>query len=176
MEDTKKAWMGIGISNSYVKILKNMPVGFLGKYAFLLLILADEINQKYNFREKKQLTQDIFNFANKIRIKGVEIKVKHWNFLSQKLKYKKLLKEYKNLFKHNVEFKKFVLKIVKKNRRINFKGNEEIMANYVLEELASINYFSMKKITKIGPKNKEMDFDILAKKYPLTQNILTETF
>jgi hypothetical protein len=171
------AWMGIGISNQYIQILKSLENKINTKdISSLKLILADEINNKYNDREKGQLSKDLFNLANKLKIEKIKVNVKQWTYFSKNKKYLNYLKKYKILFKEDNSFKKEVLNLVKKNRKIIEKKNLEKSANYVLEELASINFMSEKKIVKIGPKEKEADFDNLAKKYPITKVVRTKLF
>lgn len=167
---------GVGISNQYIPILENLHT-FVNKDKFssLKLILADEINLKYNKRKKGQLAEDLFNLAKKIQIEKVMISVEKWNYFSNNKKYQLILKKYKNLFRQNPNFKKEVINIVKLNRKKIDKSNIDNSANYVLEELASINFMHNKGFTKIV-QDKEKIFDDLAIKYSFVKDIKTILF
>ena len=162
--------MGIGVSNTYVKILRSLEIFNFGFDSFLIVI-ADEINEKYNSREKGQLPKDLYNLAKKISFR--KLSVQYWNYFSSKVKYKFFLEEYRNLFINNEEFRKDVLKLVKWNRKMKEIKDSE---GYVLEELASISYMAEKGFVKVGVKSKEEVFDNLAKKYPLVKNLVFEYF
>ena len=173
----KSVWMGIGISNGYVSILKSLHERLDDKgYEKILFILADEIDEAYNNRKRKQLVEDLFNIASKITIKGAVIRVEKWSYISKKRKFSKILSKFKNLYKNNGDFKKRVNIIVKKN--ICFMASNELInrSNYVLGELAAINYFSSKEIVKIGLKKNEEIFDNLAHDFPIVKEIKTENF
>ncbi|MCK5449524.1 hypothetical protein KAI32_01535 [Candidatus Pacearchaeota archaeon] len=166
----KKGWMGIGVSNTYVKILKSLD---LSEFNFdnFLIIIADEINTKYNSRKKGQLSEDISNLSKKISLKGLS--VQYWNYFSSKKKYRIFLDKYRDLFINDENFQKDVLRLVKRNRKMKEIKNSE---GYVLEELASISYMAEKGFVKFGVKSKEEVFDNLAKKYPLVNNLVFEYF
>jgi len=173
-----KFWMGIGVSNTYVEILKKFPEKIKNKnYSRIILIIANEPNFNYNNHPKKQLAEDLFNLAEKIKnkIKNSKIEVKNWDFLSSNKRYQELFSKYKRMFKKNKKFHKDVLDIVEKNRKFYSKEKER-KANYVLEELSSIMFFAEKGFVKTGPNEKEKDFDNLAIKYPLNDKIAFERF
>ena len=73
-----------------------------------------------------------------MRIVGVKIEIRHWNFLSEKEEYKQILRKIKKLYVTNSSFKKRVNEIVKQNRKYLKEEMINLQANYVLEELASI--------------------------------------
>ena len=166
--EKEKLWMGVGISNNYVQYLKKLQVFVTENYySEVLLIFADEINKKYNERDKDQFSKDLFNFAKKLsnKLKDTKLILKKWSFLSKNKGYLNILKHYTLLYKKDKNFKKDVLEVVLKNRKIFSQGKEEKRANYVLEELSSILFFFRQGYTKVGPLEKEKVFDDLAKKY-----------
>lgn len=169
--------MGIGISNTYVKLLKNLPKKLdKRKYESILFILADEPDKKFNGRERIQLSKDLFNLSSKIKIDGMKIWVERWRYLSENKEYIKIFRKFRRKYFLNLKFRREVNKIVTKNRVYMDRDDLTKRKDYVLAELASINYLSSKGITKIGPKEQEGVFDELAHKFPIVDEVKTETF
>lgn len=179
VENDKKAWMGVGVSNTYTKILQNLYKTINDiNYSEILIIIADEPNVKYNNNPKEQLAEDFFNLAKKSKhkFKDTKIEVKKWKHFSKNKTYQKILERYKEKFEKHKKFNKDVLSLVRKNRQFYSDGKEEKMANYVLEELSSIDFMNKKGYIKIGPKNKEKEFDELAKKHSDEKELEFERF
>lgn len=138
----KKAWIGIGISNEYISVLKNIKKTIRNNgYSELIIIVADEIDYKYNSRERKQLVNNLFELAFKIKIPNCKLKVAGYKFLYSNKEYLNILKKYKNIFDKNSVFKNKVICLVKQNRQ-GLKNEKLIQSSgYVLEEISTAIFF-----------------------------------
>ena len=162
-----KAWIGIGISNSYISILDHLKRILSEKnFSEVLIIIADKIDNKYNNHYNTKLEQELFETANRIELKECKIKVVRWEYLRKNNTYLKILEEVKHLFNSEFNFKKDVQTLVIKNRK-NYKNKSEInlKAGYVLEEIGSTVFFNKNGYIKIGPEKQEKPFDNLSIKW-----------
>lgn len=150
--------MGFGISKYYEEFSQNIKQKIshlpFEKYVFLI---ADGMQQKYNGKINKMLVE---------RIKRNLSQIPNSNMLSSEIFEKKIpLAMVKKKYYENIDFYNEVNNLVQKNRRVSDIKKVELLAGYVIEEIALIIYFNKKGFTKIGPAEKEDAFDCLAQKY-----------
>ncbi|MFH1456511.1 MAG: hypothetical protein ABIF17_00140 [Patescibacteria group bacterium] len=158
----KKAWIGIGISNGYISVLKGLKkIIENSNYSELIILIADLIDIKYNLRNREHMTKDLFVLSSNIEIPNCKLKITGWEFLYSNKEYLNILDHYKEQFNKDINFKNKVLSLVKENRQGLNKERQTNAAGYVLEEIASAVFFNKHNFTKIGPDQKEKDFDKL---------------
>lgn len=162
-----KAWIGIGISNTYISILKNLrKILKDNNFSKVIIMVANKINNRYNNQNNKELENKLLKLANKIELNGCEIKVIDWSYLDKNEEYLKILKKYEQLFNNDLNFKKDVETLVIKNRsKLKTKEEIDVATGYVLEEISSTIFFNEKEYVKIGPNKQEKLFDELSIKW-----------
>lgn len=167
LKQYNKAWIGIGISNTYISVLENLKIVLKNNdFSKVIIFLANEINEKYNNQTNKKLENKLSELANKIELKGCKIKVIDWEYLDKNVEYLKILENMEKLFNSDLNFKKEVETLVIKNRsKLKTKEEINIAAGYVLEEISSTIFFNKKGYIKIGPEKQEKPFDELSIKY-----------
>lgn len=150
-----KAWMGFGISKYYEELSRNINQ-FISRKDFdeLVFLVADEMHRKYNGSLNQKILLNI-----KRNLKDLEAKV----ISSKELEENIPLESMKHKYKHNEDFRSDVNFVVSKN--VREPKNIDLLAGYVLEELALIIYFEKKNFVKLGVSSKEKPFDLLAQKY-----------
>ena len=153
-----KAWLGFGISNFYLKFSKDIKnkIEYLPFEEYVFLI-ADGMQKKYNGKFNTKINEQIFKNLISISFSRT--------ISSEELKDYIPLKEIKDTYNKNRNFYLEVNDLVIKNRLNCNQKNIEMLAGYVIEELAQIVYFHNKGFMKIGCKEKELYFDNLAQKY-----------
>ena len=171
VERTKNIWVGIGIAENYLAVVKRLPkFADSEEHDSLLIVLADKLSKDYNNNLNKKLLSKLEEEAQKLSFKKTKAKVVRWEYFSKNKEFDKILKRYKELYRQNKIFRNDVNELVKSNRQGINKTQLEQRAGYVLEELASIAFQARKNFVKIGPEISEKGFDKLAKKFPLADD------
>ncbi len=158
----RKAWIGIGISDRYVPVLKSMgKVIKNNSYSELIIIIADKIDCKYNLRDRKECVENLFDLASQIKIPNCQLKVVSYGFLHDNKEYLGILEKYRKMLDEDSDFKNKVISLVRENRQ-GLKDERLAQASgYVLEEISGAQFFKNKGFVKIGPDEKEKKFDKL---------------